>query len=255
MDGIRIMIDPFSVKYEGPRKDVFVPFERITEAQAADIIDGNGVFRKVDLMLISHDHIDHYSLPLTVRFLKNHPETTLCARSYLVDEIRAADNSLLNPFLSICEADLTGEIIKYKDITLRAWATQHAGSGEYYRSSRHTTFRLDGSWSCVFLGDMEPTRDNFERIRNAFHPDVAIVPYLYAILRKGDRLLREELMPETVCYNHIPLPEGEADEWRKSVFERVRAFQEKGEKKILLDRFGMKVVIDEMKGVPGNVRE
>ncbi len=47
-------------------------------------IDGEPPFDGVDLLLITHDHPDHYSPELVLTFMQNNPETMLVSSKSVV---------------------------------------------------------------------------------------------------------------------------------------------------------------------------
>jgi L-ascorbate metabolism protein UlaG (beta-lactamase superfamily) len=76
-------------RYEPPRE----AFDRVTA--------GEPPFDDIDLVLVTHNHPDHFSADEVGAFLQNHPETALVSSVQVVREVNANHPELVNPIYSV----------------------------------------------------------------------------------------------------------------------------------------------------------
>lgn len=139
-----------------------------------------------DALLTTHDHPDHYSAEL----LRKAAERYSACR-------------IINPWSE------PGN--KYKIYTLNGntvtaiplphrFAPRYPGSGNY-------GFVIDTAGKRVFIpGDAEPCSEEMTELARSFHPDAAILPFLWVTLPRCRRVL-DSLAPRYAAFVHLPFEE------------------------------------------------
>jgi Predicted Zn-dependent hydrolases of the beta-lactamase fold len=156
-DKSKVLIDPFGTEYGN---FFYLPSNETKEK----IIKGNIPFNKVDILLITHIHGDHFNAKLTERFLLNNSKVKMICPSQVYMQMKDSCNSfaqieaqIISPSLSIDES----KKIKINGITVTVIRMQHG-----------TNRSLDGL-SYTDYTDYEKT-ENFGYIihfdkKNIFH--------------------------------------------------------------------------------------
>ncbi len=163
-DGFTILTDPvFSLRVGLSLGPLTVGIKRLVEV-AAPIVD----LPNIDLVLLSHAHMDHFDIP-SLRQLE-HPHTEV------VSAIRTAD--LLRPRRYGAVHELRwGETVRAGSATVRAFQVEHWGArmrSDVYRG--FNGYVVDaGRYRLLFGGDTAYT-DSFKRLRSSRPIDLAIMP-------------------------------------------------------------------------------
>ncbi|MGI6154033.1 MAG: MBL fold metallo-hydrolase [Christensenellaceae bacterium] len=191
-NGVAVLIDALHTKKT-------IRFSRPPEDVLQDIVDGNGAFKKIDLMLITHAHIDHYSPKEVGRFMERHPETMLITPTG--DDFPASRTMRLQrPH----EEHTAGRI----QVSCR----RIVHDGKDYADYVNYGYRIviDGKVFTVF-GDATKDREGIARLTENMPVDVAIVNFPFVSLRENQAFLRDVVGPERIVAMHLPFPEDDGN--------------------------------------------
>jgi L-ascorbate metabolism protein UlaG (beta-lactamase superfamily) len=86
---------------------------------------GEPPFDEIDLVLVTHNHPDHFSADVASGFLQENPETALVSTSQVVRSIEASGIELVNPIYSINIAAGERETITLEGIEIECLYISH----------------------------------------------------------------------------------------------------------------------------------
>jgi L-ascorbate metabolism protein UlaG (beta-lactamase superfamily) len=177
------------------------------------ILKGEAPFDGVDLLLVTHNHPDHFDAPLAARYLAKFPECVLVAPADAVAEMckAAAEWPKIKPH--VVSIDLkVGEKEKrdLSGISLTAFRTLHSGDRESPMNLM-VQFEL-GDWRVFHEGDSTVKTDECQNFGLGSAPiDLALVHFWFPLEPNAARLLQEVLKPDHIALMHLPVRlEGDA---------------------------------------------
>jgi L-ascorbate metabolism protein UlaG (beta-lactamase superfamily) len=170
-------------------------------------------FDGVDLVLVTHNHPDHFDARLAVRYLETLPGPTLLAPADAVAEMRkvAADWARIEP--RVVSLDLkVGEKEKrdLKGIPVSAFRTLHSSDQESPMNLMYL-FELNG-WRIFHEGDSTGKPDAYQSFGLTSAPvDLALIHFWFPLDPNCARFLQEVLQPDHITLTHLPIRlEGDA---------------------------------------------
>lgn len=188
--------------------------ETLRELQSA-----GGVFRGVDLVLVSHRHVDHFDPAVAARHLESNADARLVSTSEMVGPVR---ERLSNDEVRgrLVEAPYREDARRFpyrvSGVEVQIFRLDHEGfPGNTIQNLGHLV-RIDDK-KLLHVGDALMSRKNFARHR-LFEEDidVAFVPYWYLLSEEGRDLVREEVAPHRIIATHVPPAELEDVARKKS---------------------------------------
>ena len=202
----KVLIDAL---FERPNPDYRAPAPETLDK----IMKGEAPFDGVDLVLVTHDHPDHFDAGLAVRFLEARSEPVLVAPEDAVEAMRraAADWPRIEPRvvpigLKVGEK----QSLDVKGIPVTACRTLHSGDRDSPMNLMYL-FELDGRrvWH---EGDPNGRCEIFGAfgLKDA-RLDLAVVHYWYPLEPNCARFLQEDLKAGHIALGHLPIRlEGDA---------------------------------------------
>jgi TolB protein len=177
------------------------------------IMKGAAPFDGVDLVLVTHNHPDHFDPGLAVRYLEARPEPLLAAPADAVEAMRraAADWAKIGPRVVTIDLQV-GEkkSLNLKGLTVTACRTLHSGD-------------LDAPMNLMYIVEMEGRRVWHEgdttgkpEVFRAFGldktpVDLAVVHFWLPLEPNAARFLQEDLKAGHIALAHLPIRlEGDA---------------------------------------------
>jgi L-ascorbate metabolism protein UlaG (beta-lactamase superfamily) len=195
------LFDKPNPEYRAPSPDVL-----------AKIMKGEAPYDGVDLVLVTHDHPDHFDARLVARYLETVPGPILLAPADAVAELRkaAADWAKIEP--RVVSLDLkVGEKDEreLEQIPITAFRTLH-GKEE---SPMNVMFLFElAGWRIFHEGDSPGNVDEYRGFRLGSGPiDLALVHYWFPLEPRCASFLQEVLKPGHIALTHLPVRlEGDA---------------------------------------------
>lgn len=217
----RVLIDGLHREY---KPDYAFPDARLLSALEA----GKAPYDQLDLILVSHQHLDHFH-PLSVALsLKNIPGASLISSEQVVNQVReqlakgTVDATRLQPFTPGADRKLE---ITVAGIKLTVLGLRH--SGEQARSIQNLGHIVElGGKKFLHVGDAELSDTVFAGYKlNEAGIDVAILPYWYLLTAEGRAAIKKLINPKQIIAVHIqPLEAAEVIDQLKKVDPGVIPF-------------------------------
>ncbi len=197
-DGITLLLDGIYGR-EGH------PFSNLAPETWRKLTAGEPPFEKVDYLLFSHAHPDHFSPEMTMEFLRRRevkgvflPQTRSVGESGLADLLK--ERGIPAVFLSE-QTDRAAFRIE-PEITVRAFSTLHLD--KKFRQVHHFCYLISfGEKNILFTADVDYTTEDFSRIRRFPLRAVFVNPLFFGELRRG-RFFHGTLDAPSICIYHVP---------------------------------------------------
>ena len=202
----KVLVDAL---FDKPNPDYRAP----TPETLDKIMKGEAPFDGLDLVLVTHDHPDHFDAALAVRFLEARSEPVLVAPQDAVEAMRraAADWPRIEPRVVPVGLEV-GEkrSLDVKGVPVTACRTLHSGDRDSPMNLMYL-FEIDGRrvWH---EGDPNGRCEIFEAfgLEDA-RLDLAVVHFWYPLEPNCARFLQEDLEAGHIAIGHLPIRlEGDA---------------------------------------------
>jgi len=183
-------------------------------------------YDKIDLLLASHIHLDHFHAESIGLHLKNNPSAIFASSEQAIAEIaknfadyekiKARIKPVAYEWKKPVEYNQAG--IKVRFLGLRHANAQFVGIQNFGHLIEIGGKRL------LHIGDADMTAENFSAFNLAKENiDVAFIPYWFLLSENGRKLVREQFNPKQIIAVHISPDEAEkiAEQLRKESPETV----------------------------------
>jgi L-ascorbate metabolism protein UlaG (beta-lactamase superfamily) len=185
-------------------------------------------FDGIDLILVSHVHLDHFHAEAIGRYLTHNPKAMLVSSEQVVGELEKgfADYASIGSRVTAVTPPLTHKV------TMTAGGIEIEVLGVGHGSGRHRTIqnlghlvRLGGK-TLLHLGDAEADPGIFAKLNLDAAPiDVAFLPMWLLTGTDGPAIVKEHIKPRHIVAVHMPADGAErAAREIKELFPQADAF-------------------------------
>ncbi|WP_422361929.1 MBL fold metallo-hydrolase [Reichenbachiella sp.] len=163
-------------------------------------------YQIVDLLLVTHAHLDHFNPEMVSKFLKSHRETELVCPKQAVDSIvKTQENmELLIPRLNGVEPKAEWNALFLKGVSVHTAYVRHGGKQNYDVDNQIYLINVDGK-KILHLGDAEMDPAHFAQLHLSKPPiDVALIPYWFLAYPPGIDIVKNQIKPNKLVAIHYP---------------------------------------------------
>jgi L-ascorbate metabolism protein UlaG (beta-lactamase superfamily) len=196
----KVLIDAL---FDKPNKEYRAPSPEVL----GKIMKGEAPYDGVALLLVTHNHPDHFDAPLAARYMETFPGVILLAPADAAAELRkaATDGEKIAPRVASLEAK-PGEKMQRElnKIPVTAFRTLHSGDQESPMNFMYL-FELNG-WRVFHEGDSTGKTDEYQSFGLGSVPvDLALVHFWFPLEPNCARFLQEVLKPDHIALMHLPI--------------------------------------------------
>jgi len=196
----KVLIDAL---FDKPNEEYRQPSTEILEK----MMKGEAPFDGVGLLLVTHNHPDHFDARLAARYLEAFPESVLLAPADTAEDLRmaAADWARIEPrFIPLDLKSGEKEKRDLNHIPVTAYRTLHSGDRESPMNLMYL-FELNG-WQVFHEGDSAGKVDQFKKFGLGGSPvDLALVHFWFPLDPNCAPFLQETLRPDHIGLMHLPI--------------------------------------------------
>ena len=203
--GKQVLIDGLHREY-GPEYAFLPPADR------DKIENAKAPFDAIDLILVSHRHLDHFHPESVGLHLQHNPKAVLVSSQQVVDEVEKN----FKDFQAI-KSRVTAATPPWKErVSMKVAGIDFEILGLRHGTGRHATIqnlghiiKLGGK-KLLHVGDADTSIENFEKFNlDEEGIDVAFLPDWFLLGSEGQALVREHIKPKQIVAVHVSPSNGE----------------------------------------------
>lgn len=207
----------------------------------ADMVSARPPFERIDLLLFSHAHRDHFEPEMAVKVLKGHPETILVGNEIVCKELKEAagdDFPQISQQVKNINPDW-GRIVAetINGVNLKIFPVNHGMPERPYVT---LAFILDmNGINVLHMGDIyAPSNEEYFKtfqLQN-MDIDVAFIDPFFLLDKIGQQMAKEFIQPKQIIPMHMR--DHEIEKYARALanfYTNINVFRESLEKKIFQD--------------------
>jgi len=163
-------------------------------------------YDQIDLLLVSHIHLDHFHPRSIGLHLKNNPKSVLVTTNQVADEVKKnyEDHAKINPQIkSISHVWKKTVQMNFDGIKVKVLGLEH--TNKQFKSIKNFGYLVEiGGRKFLHVGDAKMTAENFSAFK--LHDekiDVAFLPLWFLISKAGRDLVKKQINPKNIVAVHI----------------------------------------------------
>ena len=226
-EGVLISADGKQVLIDGLHREYGPEYAFLPTAEREKIETAKAPFDKIDLILVSHRHLDHFHPEGVGLHLQHNPKAVLVSSQQVVDEveknfkdyqtIKARVTAATPPWKEKVAMKVAG--IDFEILNLRHGTGRHAS----IQNLGHIV-KLGGK-KLLHIGDADTAVENFEKFNlDEEGIDIAFLPVWFLLGSEGQTIIREHIKPKHIIAVHISPSEKETIATQIKAFPNAIAF-------------------------------
>jgi L-ascorbate metabolism protein UlaG (beta-lactamase superfamily) len=164
-------------------------------------------YDKIDLLLVSHIHLDHFHPQAIGSYLKNNPKSIFASSGQAIDELTKGylEHRKVGPQTRTIVHEWKKSVsLDHAGIKVRFLGLKHGG--ERWKDIQNLGHVIEiGGKKLLHIGDADMTAENFSAFDLAQEKiDIALIPYWFLISAEGRALVKEQFNAKHIIAVHIP---------------------------------------------------
>jgi len=205
--GVLVRLGDVRFLIDAPIRDGIPPYATSDAATRALLEGAQAPFDRVDAILITHWHDDHFNAEAVAAHLAHNPRAVLISSLEVVQQVRAIAPALGDRLKGVVPLPGTSQPVTVAGVPVRVLRIRHNPSRRF--PEQHVGFLIGTSPTVLHTGDADPTAENFALLRNLPKVDVAFLPFWYVQNASNARFVRESIAPGRIFGMHLSPDEAE----------------------------------------------
>ena len=164
-------------------------------------------YDKINFVLVSHIHLDHFHPQSIGQYLKNNPRAIFASSEQALAEVSrnlTEHDKIRARMKPVRHEWKKSSVIDQDGVKIRFLGLRH--SGEQFKEVQNLGHVIEiGGKKLLHIGDADMTVENFSSFNLAREKiDIAFIPYWFLISEEGRKLVREQFGAKHVIAVHIP---------------------------------------------------
>jgi L-ascorbate metabolism protein UlaG (beta-lactamase superfamily) len=169
-------------------------------------------YDKLNLLLVSHVHLDHFHPASIGLYLKSNPRTVFASSGQAVDEVAknfSEYEKVRSQIRPVTHEWKKSVEMNFDGIKIRFLGLRHSGGN--FKDVQNLGHVIEiGGKKLLHIGDADMPAENFAAFNLAQEKiDVAFIPYWFLMSAEGRTLVKEQFNARHVIAVHIPPAESE----------------------------------------------
>lgn len=180
------------------------------------IQSGQPPFDRVQFLMFTHDHDDHFSADLTSCILENKQDINIISTNQIIERINYMQGAANDCGTSDFKITAS-QSIYFNSLSITIYPLLH--SGAKYKEDQHLAFLINLNGKTVFhVGDASVDESNYNALNlNETDIDLLIAPFPYVGTPSGHKIIKDFIKPKKIAVVHLPRPEADKEGWIKSM--------------------------------------
>ena len=206
-EGVHIKSGNKSVLIDALFDDYYKDYLSLSVADRNKLISGESPFEKIDLVLATHIHRDHFEAQITGNFLSSHDESKMLSSEQVDADLKEkfTDYSKIERQIIAHERDVYTTKEEINGIEIHSFFINHAG-GERTADIENMGFIIElGGKKILHLGDADMNIERFKAVDiTQYNVDIALIPYWYMADENGIKIVKEQIKAKNLIGVHFP---------------------------------------------------
>lgn len=223
--GVLININSKKVVIDGLNNANYQLYKGTPIEISEKIIGGIPPFDNIDVMLITHNHSDHFDMESVAKFLQKNSDTVVVSNHDVISTIRSHISGIEETrLIGILPKYQCEERIQVKGIDIVAFSLVH--DGKENAEVNNLAFLIDSSKKVLHLGDGAAIKENYEGLNlQKYKIDLLIANFPYVSVPSARKIIMDYIKPRKIAVVHLPYEERDRFGWIKAAkksYERVK---------------------------------
>lgn len=211
-EGVLISAGGKQVLIDGLHREYKPEYAFLPTPQREKIETAKAPFDKIDLILVSHLHLDHFHSESVGLHLKHNPNATLVSSHQVVGEVenKFKDYPAIKTRVVAATPPLKGRAaVKAAGIDFEVLGLGHGTGRLGWIQNLGHVIKIGGK-KLLHIGDAETSAEIFGQFNlDKEEIDIAFIPYWFLLGSDGQKVVREQIKPKHIIAVHIPPAEAE----------------------------------------------
>jgi L-ascorbate metabolism protein UlaG (beta-lactamase superfamily) len=223
--GVLVNIDGKKVLIDGLNNAKYPLYKSTPIEISKKITEGIPPFDHIDVMLVTHNHSDHFDVESVAGFLNKNPDVVVISNDEIITAIKKhIFDSVETRLIAIQPEHPCKKRIQFKGIDIVAFSLAH--DGKEHTEVHNLAFLIDGSKKVLHLGDGAPIKENYEALHlDQLKIDLLIANFPYVSLPSARNIIVEYIKPKKIAVVHLPYRELDRFGWisaAKKSYDRAK---------------------------------
>ena len=196
--GVMISYGNKKILVDALHDDEAAPFSRVPDRVLRQAVNQEEEFSGTDLVLVTHDHPDHYSRKWTEKLLGRNPgiQAVMPVPDF-ADRQNVHVLSRPEEKMHLAGVDITCKRLQHE--------------GEAYAAVTHYGYKLDlAGLRIMIMGDGKIDEKTITDFMDGFAPDLALLDFPFLTLTPGSDIMQRVINSKQTIFYHLPCPEDDS---------------------------------------------